>query len=77
MMVGAWFPRETGCVSFRERGQKVMLQWRTGTIRRRIENTATWQALDRLAKDRMESIQELAPTKPWATCYESIAGRRT
>ena len=32
-----------------------------GSMRRRIEFDAeTWHALDRLAKDRMQSIQELA-----------------
>ena len=32
-----------------------------GAIRRRIAfDSATWNALDRLAKDRMETIQELA-----------------
>ena len=30
MKIGAWFPRETGCVSFRERGQEVMPQRRMG-----------------------------------------------
>jgi hypothetical protein len=34
---------------------------RPGAIRRRIVfDPATWYALDRLAKDRMETIQELA-----------------
>ena len=32
-----------------------------GAIRRRIAfDSATWNVLDRLAKDRMETIQELA-----------------
>jgi hypothetical protein len=32
-----------------------------GSVRRRIEfDASTWHALDRLAKDRMQSIQELA-----------------
>ena len=38
-----------------------MGEHRPGAIRRRIAfDPATWQALDRLAKDRMETIQELA-----------------
>jgi hypothetical protein len=38
-----------------------MAERRPGAIRRRISfDPATWHALDRLAKDRMETIQELA-----------------
>jgi len=38
-----------------------MAECRPGAIRRRIAfDPATWHALDRLAKDRMETIQELA-----------------
>jgi len=38
-----------------------MAERRHGAIRRRIAfGPVTWHALDRLAKDRMETIQELA-----------------
>jgi hypothetical protein len=38
-----------------------MPERRPDSTRRRIEfDAATWHALDRLAKDRMETIQELA-----------------